>query len=300
MLIISQQGVGIFSLAPVRSLMFTRDEIRLDRMNDISFEKAPVIELIAELRWNPPGTTNTGGGLLSFTLGGGGEEFFQHFGNQVAKHGFTKAERVTPAGFPVLWHQVVWRFRNPDDASALIQVGLGLFSANALQPYKRWSVFRPTVELGLRALLATRPTQELHQPLSGVSLRYINAFTGDLLKEHLPSSFIRDVLGFKLTLPDNFARITDPDRPLSTSMNISIPIRNTSKTMSISIGDGQINAEPAALFNIAVAETDEIPSTPTQIMAALDASRNIIHEKFIELTIPLTNVMKPIEAGSAS
>jgi hypothetical protein len=83
-------------------------------------------------------------------------------------------------------------------------------------------------------------------------------------------------------------------------MNISIPIRNTSKTMSISIGDGQINAEPAALFNIAVAETDEIPSTPTQIMAALDASRNIIHEKFIELTIPLTNVMKPIEAGSAS
>jgi uncharacterized protein (TIGR04255 family) len=291
--------VGIFSLASVGSLMFTRDEIRLDRMNDISFEKAPVVELIAELRWSPPGTINTGGGLLSVTFGAGGEEFFQHFGNQVAKHGFTKAERVTPAGFPVLWHQVVWRFRNPDDPSALLQVGLGLFSANALQPYKRWSVFRPTVELGIQALLATRPTQELHQPLSAVSLRYINAFTGDLLKEHLPSSFIRDVLGFKLTLPDNFARITDPKRSPSASMNISIPIQNTSKIMSISVGDGQLNAEPAALFNIGVAETNEIPSTPIEIMAALDASRNIIHDNFIEVTTPLINVMKPIESDSA-
>ncbi len=269
-------------------------------MKDVSFEKAPLVELIAELRWNPPGVVAAGAGpagvaQFAVALGRDVEEFFQHFGNEVNKAGFTTAEKIVPAGFPAFLHQPVWRFRKPDDNSTLLQVGPGLLSANALRPYRRWKNFRPTVEVGVNAMLKTRPLAERELHFSSASVRYINAFSGELLAGQAPAAFIKDVLGVNIALPLAVERLIDQQKTVNSNASLLIPIANMSKVMSLTIGDGAVGGETGAVLDVTVAETAKIESKSVDVMRALDTSRNVIHECFIELTAAIRHRMMPKE-----
>jgi uncharacterized protein (TIGR04255 family) len=264
-------------------------------MNDISFKRAPVVELITELRWQPEGLAPQGPGAFTFAVGGEVETYFMHFGGAVAKFGYTQAERIVPAGVPSLLHHVVWRFRKPGDGSTLLQVGPGIFSANALQPYRRWSEFRPVVEQGLDALLETRIQNERALPFSGVSLRYMNAFQGDLLAGQSPVEFIRQTLGLKVEPPPIIAKLIDPKLPVAINTNMLIPIANTSKVMSVTLADGQANNEPAAIFDVTVSEKEPVPGTAQDVLGTLNKSRDIIHDCFLEMTKPINKLMQPAE-----
>ncbi len=270
-------------------------------MDDVSFELAPVVELIAELRWGPPGITLGADGSQSLTLSMGREteEFFLRFGAAVAGFGYTQAEKLVPPGFPAILHQVVWRFRKPGDASSLLQVGLGLFSANALQPYRRWRDFRPTVVAGVNALLATRIGQEREQQFSQVSLRYMNAFSEPLLAGKSPAEFMRDVLCLKLELPEAIAKLVGPAANVSSTSNVLLPVANTSKVMSAAFGDGSVNSAPAAIYDVTLADNN-VAGVADDVMAALDGSRDIIHSCFVELSKPIQSLMKPLGVDRAS
>ena len=73
-----------------------------------TFKNAPLIELIAELRWNvhspPLGTPQTP--LASIALmalnANQFDEFFMRFGGEVYKLGYERAERLLPSGFPYI------------------------------------------------------------------------------------------------------------------------------------------------------------------------------------------------------
>jgi uncharacterized protein (TIGR04255 family) len=259
-------------------------------MDDVSFERAPVVELIAEAKWTPPGAS----GQVALATGSAVDEFFQKFGVEAHNAGFTQAEKTVPSGFPPMLHHVTWRYRKTSDAEkTLLQVGPGIFSANALQPYKRWKEFRPTVEQGFGALLATRIENERELPFSGLSLRYMNAFSDELLKEMSPAAFISEILGLKITLPEAVSALIDEGAEIGTNANFNIPIRGRTKQLSLRIGDGRVNNEPAAIFDITVSETDPTPSDLTEIMNRLQESRNIIHQCFVKLSEPLYDVMNP-------
>jgi uncharacterized protein (TIGR04255 family) len=260
-------------------------------MQNISFKKAPVIELVAELRWTPAGDDAMAAGNVALALGTQAEEFFQRFGNAVASDGFTQAERLVPSGVPLLVHHVVWRFRKPGDPNKLLQVGPGLFSANALQPYRRWREFEPTIALGVKALLASRAGNETDLPFNSASLRYINAFSGDLLGGKGPAAFISDVLGFKQSMPTPISSLHDPNRSMSASVNLLVPIVNTTKTMKLVIGDGAVKAEPAAIFDITVTEPTQVATSDA--LTTFKTSRDIIHQCFLNLTKSLHEAMQP-------
>jgi uncharacterized protein (TIGR04255 family) len=264
-------------------------------MQNISFRKAPVVELVAELRWAPSGDGALPAGDLTLALGNQAEEFFQRFGNTVAKVGFPQAEKLIPAGIPPPWHHIAWRFRNPNDVSKLLQVGAGIFSANALQPYRRWREFEPTIELGVKALLESRSPKETDQPFTSASLRYINAFSGDLLGGKQPEAFIDDVLGFRQALPESISNlIGDNKSSWSTTINLLGPVTGKTKTVKVVVGGGKVKTDPAAIFDITV--TDQEPVATGDVMTAFRASRNIIHQCFLDLTKPLHEDMEPESA----
>jgi uncharacterized protein (TIGR04255 family) len=261
-------------------------------MQNISFKKAPVIELVAELRWAPSGDSALPAGNLTLALGSQAEEFFQRFGNVVAKADFAQAEKLIPSGIPPPWHHVAWRYRNPSDANKLLQVGAGIFSANALKPYRRWRDFEPTIELGVKALLESRAPNEADQPFARASLRYINVFSGDLLGGKQPAAFIVEVLGFKQTLPTPISSLIGSNNgEWSTTVNLLGPIEGTTKTMKLVVGDGKIGPEPGAIFDITVTERE--PVATGDVMKAFRTSRDIIHECFLDLTKPLHEAMEP-------
>ena len=180
----------------------------------LSFNNAPLVELIAELRWNqlpqmgavpaPPAPQGIQQPTM-FVLGHNAvEEFLMRVGGEVYQRGYRLAERLVPPGFPIMPSQAVCRYRSSDanKASTMYQAGFGTFTVNAVPPYKSWEEFAPVVAGGVDALLAARqPEGNLPQFLS-VSLRYIDAFRETLTEGHDVSSFLSDVLGFTVGLPE--------------------------------------------------------------------------------------------------
>ncbi len=198
----------------------------------------------------------------------------------------------------------MWRFRNPDIQGALLQIGPGIFTANALQPYRRWSEFRGTVEQGVAALLASRPTAERGQPFTGLTLRYVNAFRAELMGGSTPAEFMRDVLGFQVSPPEALQGLAGKNGPLNQSLNLLIPVANTSKKLAIQVGDGSIRPIGASddvavvLLDMTVSESAPILPDADGVLASFDAARNIIHETFLKMTAKIRERMKPVEEAS--
>jgi uncharacterized protein (TIGR04255 family) len=274
-------------------------------MKAVSFQRAPLIEIIAELRWLPAGVGATAMGQVQLALGGADPDgFLLSFGRRPEVATFTHAEKLVPSGFPSVWQQIVWRFRDPSAPAALLQVGPGIFTANALQPYKRWSEFRPTVEKGVKALLASRPAQEKDQPLTGLSLRYINGFPPETMEGLTPADFMQNVLKFSVDPPAALKNLYAANTAASTSVNLLIPVANTSKRMSVQVGDGTIRPvgaavdTPVVLLDLTVSETVPVPPNANDVLSSLDQSRDIIHKAFLEMTIAIHEKMEPLKEDS--
>ncbi len=279
---------------------------RANEMNlNISFQDAPLIEIVAELRWLPIGVQAPQLGQVQLAFGAADPDtFLLSFGRRPEIGSFTVVEKLIPAGFPTIWQQVVWRFRDPNQEGVLLQVGPGIFTANALQPYKSWSEFKPTLENGIRALLASRTSQEKEQPFTGLSLRYINGFRSEHMSGLSQSEFMRDILKFKVDLPHALEGLGIAHGSASTSVNLLIPILGTSKRMSVQVGDGILrqagaNSDtPSVMLDMTVADAVIVHPNIQDIMSSFDAARKIIHDAFLEMTSDIHEKMKPLGGRS--
>jgi uncharacterized protein (TIGR04255 family) len=143
---------------------------------DFTYERAPLVEVIAEAFWPliP----------LSAIPGGAVDPFFprasSNFREEAAALGFGFVEALVPPGVPMemMPNQVVTRYRHRPDNWPLFQDGPGIFTVNMVPPYDGWGKFRSTLANGYAA--ASRAYQKagrVETEVANLSLRYINAFT---------------------------------------------------------------------------------------------------------------------------
>src|ERR1700690_1211657 len=174
-----------------------------------SFEKAPLKEIIAELRWsvgNIPVELPANQTIplpATFFTDSAHERFFIGLGEELSKIGYGRSERLTPFGFPALPNQPVSRYQSNSESSKsiLFQAGLGQFSVHGVPPYKSWEEFLPTVRNGLEALLRVYPQTVGEQLISLVNLRYIDFFEEDLTQGLDVATFMSSVLSISVQLP---------------------------------------------------------------------------------------------------
>lgn len=270
-----------------------------------TFSKAPLVEIVAELRWvqqlgtmnqaqQPAGVQVPLMAMNSSRL----DEFFMRFGGEVYQHGFQRAERVVPPGFPMILFQPVFRYRKSTvtDGSALYQAGPGLFSANAIPPYRSWDEFAPVVQSGIDALLKARDETEKKLPFTSVSLRYIDAFGPELTEGRDIESFIKNVLGISVTLPMGLSKLIAPGQKVKPLLQLALPLANN-MSMNIGIGEGMVNNEVAIVMDTTVATLGEVSADTNSAMETLHAARAVIHEMFFDLTAPIQPLMLPVEKG---
>jgi uncharacterized protein (TIGR04255 family) len=263
----------------------------------VTFENAPLIELITEIRWGAGAKFPLiGSHQVSKEIGDiytGTEEFFRRFADLIAPEGFSLIERLVPIGFPALPLQPVYRYRDAGQESGktLLQLGTGVFSAHALPPYKSWDDFEPTISKGIKALLQAREDSDRQQSFGGMIVRYINAFSGDLRQNRSVESFVRDVLGIKIILPEPVARILSPEGEVKPRLQLLIPVRSGYQ-LSLNIGEGLVNGQLAILMDITTASTGETSPTERSLMAKLKELHDVVHDIFIEMTTALHDVMK--------
>ncbi len=263
------------------------------------FANPPLVELVAELRWGPgpigSPVQTAGAGIIQFPLASQySEETFTNFSALVAGKGFGISERLVPVGFPYFPFSVVYRFRKPpaEGENFLYQIGPGVFSANALPPYRDWDSFRPIVQMGVQSLLDSRHTSE-NSEFTTVMLRYIDLFSDDFTDGKQSFRFLNDVLGIKLELPKVLSEQVLDIEKLQSGLQLSLPL-TTGLSMNMNLQQGT-----AAGKNGIVMTTEVFASAPTapnlpQIMETLENAHTSIRATFIGLTERIRARMMPV------
>ena len=205
------------------------------------------------------------------------------------------SERLIPVGFPLLPFTVVYRFRKPPEAKGnfLYQIGPGLFSANALPPYRDWDSFRPIVREGVQALLASRPPAE-SVPFATVVLRYIDLFTEEFTEGKQSLRFLNDVLGLRLELPSILREQISDINVVQSGIQLSMPLRN-GLAMNLLLQNGAVAGKPGILMSTEVLTVQPTPPDISVVMQTLENAHTSIRLTFMGLTERLSAKMQPVQ-----
>jgi len=266
----------------------------------ISFEKAPLKEIIVDLRWGAsrfprelPLNQTVSLSPSSFLVDSAHEQLFMNLGEELSKMGYGRSERLTPAGFPSLPTQSVYRYQSNSAApkSVLFQAGLGQFSAHGVLPYRSWEEFLPRVRNGLEALLRVYPQTFGEEPFSQVTLRYIDFFDEELTQGRDVVTFMSEVLSIPLQLPGFMTAIATGKKTEDMLVKFSMPV--AVGKLTINIGDGKFNNRPGILLDTSAVTGSATAPAVDKIIDVLNASYTILHDMFLNLTKPLHQLMEP-------
>lgn len=249
-----------------------------------NLSKAPLVELVTEIRWHDPELLEAPSGIIepSKIWSNRLDELHLAFGTRARATGFTKTQRVYPNEAPIIGRRIVHRYRNPSD-STLYQIGPGMFAANASPPYMSWTHFRPTVQQGV--MLFVEALKEVYEPpykAHSVCVRYIDGFTDEHTGGRNLMKFFRDDLGFGLRLPSCFGKLVNNEVDARPRLDINAEIDDKSKFFFV-IGPGSINGKDATVMETYV--TTEVQGELEQktLMDELDKGQEIASEFFMGL-----------------
>jgi len=265
----------------------------------LSFRKAPLVEIIAELRWQPsypslpiPQQLGAQPAPLLFLGTNQLENFLHRFGSEVYSRGFQRTERLIPGGIPFWQGQAVSRFKaTAPETNILYQIGVGLFSANGTPPYRSFETFAPVVENGVDALLKSREEKEQSTPFNPVSLRYIDAFGPDLTGGRDATSFLADVLGIHISLPEATGKYALPGKPPKPFLMFAIPVTNG--TLQINTGEAVVAGRTVVLLDMTFATQTPVSPSKVAIMESLNQAHSVIHDVFMNMSEPVRSLMEP-------
>jgi uncharacterized protein (TIGR04255 family) len=266
----------------------------------LTFAKPPLVELIAELRWDAlhaqlgqqPAPFNS----IPLLIGGSShEQFYRAFGEALYQSGFHISERLIPLGFPSPAFTVVYRYRNENEKQHILQVGPSVLSANAVPPYRSWTEFRPCVARGVEALLSTRPEEARDAPFTGVLLRYIDLFDSELIERFGEPAFIRDVLGLNLVFSDAVKEAIPNADAAKFSLMVATDIGD-GMNLKFSVGESNIGGKSGLLLDTTVSSTQMTAPDLGVVLDKLDRAHAVIHDLFVRMTRPIHDLMEPIGA----
>lgn len=266
----------------------------------ISYDNPPLIELIVELRWGTPAFllpsavagTDAGAAITPQIA----EHLFMHFGAVASGESYGRFERVIPPGFPLAPFQVAYRYRPTDSENnaTLYQMGNGVFSVNALPPYKNWDQFKPVIQRGVQMRNEAFKRMGIEPPpFSSGIVRYIDAFQGPLLGNYSTRAFLTDVLGFKLTMPPILEEVCTERQQIIPQLQLTLPV--APGQLQIALSEGQLNNQRAVVVDTSVTMNRQLSTDPSSTVIELTEARNVIHEIFMQIAKPLHDHMNPIE-----
>lgn len=258
------------------------------------FENPPLVELIAEVRWDVDAGLAPGAPFFQGPNSQTSEELLNRLLAELAQAGYGVSERLIPPGFPLMNQAPAVRYKKSgrqasaldETASTLFQAGAGLFTINAVPPYKSWDQFRPVVALGLQALLNSAPPKR-----GGFSLklRYIDAFKSELTQGRSHRDFLQDIMGIQVTIPKALEAFSADGSIVIPMLQTVIPLKFG--TLQIQFAEGQLQGEDVFLMENIVSIQGEHEDRLEAMLSALDEARLVVHQSFIELTRPIHDQM---------
>lgn len=260
----------------------------------VTYGKAPLVEIISELRWGPESSKSSSGAAIHVSLPRPkDEELLMNFAMLAAQKGYGRLERVVPPGFPTVAGMVACRFRptETDRPSPLLQVGRGVFTVNAVPPnYHSWATFSPVVRGGIDLLFDAHRRAQMPLPeFSHALVRYVDVFDSQLTGGRSAPAFMRDVMGMRVDLPQAITSIAKSE--VEPSIEFEMPIEIG--ILSIKAGPGARGSERGTLLDTTILVQRQIGANADGAMQALTDARDVIHSLFAKLTESIHEAMEP-------
>lgn len=262
----------------------------------LTFAKAPLVEIIAEIRWQIPSQIQIG--PLGVNISNSShDQLYSKFSDLAARNGYPRSERLLPHGFPIEMGQATWRFR-PIEGGTLWQLGAGLFTANAVPPYKTWEEFSPQLKTGIELMLqARREVGEEIAPASIVSLRYIDAFGAQLTQGLSSVDFLCEKFGFELKLPAPLTKSMDKQVAIQLTTDFQFQLINGMQ-LGMNIAPGMYQNEQVLMMTTGVVKNTPTEMNTEALLGIFESAHSVIHDAFLEMSKPLHEKMEP--QGTAS
>lgn len=273
-------------------------------MDSITYKKAPLAELIVEVRWPVEVLAVPGGHPAPAIVSDRSASFDELFGAlsvDLRKAGYHELERLVPHDMPPMAYQPVIRFKRQDSKFPLIQLGHGIFTINAGPPdYISWEVFRPTVVEALTFLASHKATENLDRHLNNVSLRYIDVFDEHLRGGKSNFSFMKDVLGVSVKLPSGLFDYTSDPESVSPTIALKMPLKNVDNAnLTFQLAAGRIgqSADTHTIMDMTYAASCEPTADADELLEILKSAHDVVHAWFKKITTNLHERMVPVDAS---
>jgi uncharacterized protein (TIGR04255 family) len=261
---------------------------------DILYENAPLIEVIAEIRWELLELASMPGAAVDPHFGA----LVEDFRKEAAKVGFDAVERLIPEDVPVEiipWRPVS-RFRVGPAKWPLFQIGPGLFTANIVPPYEGWEVFREVIQTGLKCLYKAYPSPDRYLHIKLIELRYLDGFTQEHGYQNY-RSFLDKHLGIRNEIRKEITdRYIDSEESIvfssETRMNL---IKPSGSVGFIKVSPGKKDNKDAIISELLVRKTEKpVPSDGKVIAQWFDEAHETLHDWFeIMISAELRERMGP-------
>lgn len=271
------------------------------------FAHSPLVELVAELRWKDAAGPDAFPGMIpGFPAGmafpGVTDAFdkqLPELARRMTSIGYGASERLIPAHFPAPREVPVVRYKYSRDVSeddkdnhlpaTLFQMGHGIFTANAVQPYKSWDEFKSVVADGVGVLLSTQHNVQSYS----LVLRYIDSFDKYFTDDLTQLEFQRQVFGFRFDVPDCLKKHAGGNEIQFPTIQVSVPLEFGKLQMQMA--EGEVQGKRTFVVENVVTVEGETPAELGAIMENFSKARDVIHEVFVSLTLPIKDKMKPVE-----
>lgn len=253
-----------------------------------TFNNAPLVELVVEAQWEVPSVQLANGPKIITDASPLFDKWFQQLSTKLKESGHDTLERLIPHDAPPLAHHPIFRFKKGNEQFPLTQFGHGVFTVNAGPPgYISWDNFKPIVQQNLEALIASIPSDLSIDNFRSISLRYIDAFNDSHKNGASNFSFINDILGIKIELPQNLFEYSSSLDLISPTILLRIPLQDGPGTLlNFKISSGKIKqqGELLTILDMTYVVTNHTNFSSDSALTLLDKAHDTLHDWFMKLT----------------
>lgn len=251
------------------------------KVQDYLYEDAPLVEVIAEVRWR----------LLPISSMPGAEidPLFERGLNKaraaLAELGFSNEERLVPADVPIefLAGKPMFRYRPDHNQWPLVQLGPGLLTVNVTPPYEGWADFRKSIAAGVGVADDVFGFTSQMSIVRSCEVRYIDAFT-ERHGMHDPTSFLAEELSMPVSPPMGvLEKLQRTGSAVLPNVKFQFPIQDRDHdTMLLSAFHGTHNGRDAVIYDLRMLRSapPETAMSGEDILRWMDEAHECLHHAF--------------------
>ena len=243
-------------------------------------KKAPLVEVIFELRWGQQTRTEHG---VSVDFDPAEQAFLPGEFKRIAEENdFREVEALAKPGQMMMPYQAAHRFRKSKDTWPCLQIGMGILTVNQVNEGYEWESFRESAQLGLTMLEQAHPHSVKELPGKALVLRYLDGF---LLPDGEQSfvKFMSDNLAIRLQFPNSLLESEHFEGVVHTpEFAFTLMAPELKGKLVCRLQSGQKEGKDAFVANTAVASSGEEVAglAREEMMDWLEKAHTIQHEFF--------------------